>query len=129
MAANENSRTYRVARLAAQLAQEIGATSPHRCATDAMALHRIAATAERLAVLRCNGIQRYVPGRGLESQWTEEDEAHSERQTDLARTKAEKILSPYGASVLTITGDPRGCVVRLQLASKATNGFGEGWGL
>lgn len=98
-------------------------------AADAMALARIGASVTRWAVAACNGIVRYQ-GNGIScGTWHDSDEAAKERADKRAFTKAQAIADRYGAKV-ELGGDPRGCVLRLHLESKRTNGFAsEGWGV
>lgn len=130
-------------RLAAQLARETHANESHVitgrmftayvCARDATELCALARRATRLAVKACNGegtwcVDPQTYDRGYWS-WTEQDEAKNEKALERIAKRIGEIVTPYGAKLLTVHGDPRGCVVRIQLASDATNGIGEGWGL
>lgn len=104
--------------------------SVYAIARDAEELVRLAKRATSLAVRQCNGVIRWEPGATRpHATWTEADESACERAKERIRKRADEILQPYGGKVLTISGDPRGCVMRLSLASGAQNGFGEGWGL
>ena len=124
-------------RLAAILAWENGGpkhNKPYQAALAAEELVRLAKRAASIAVRRCNGIERpeYTKdGRfiGRCATWTEADEAAADRAGNRIRKRADEILAPFGGKVLTVSGDPRGCVMRLELSSGATNGMGEGWGL
>lgn len=96
--------------------------APHIIADDAFALLRIGASVKRWAERACNGQGRYA------WMWDETDDAAKDRADARALAKASEIAARYGATV-TIGGDPRGYVLRLNLASGRKNGWGEGWGV
>ena len=99
-------------------------------AADAEELVRLAKRARRYAGIQCNGIARRVPGTGVyHMTWNEADDAWLERARGRIEKRATALLTPYGAKLLTVSGDPRGYVMRFELASGARNGIGEGWGL
>ena len=120
--------------LAAQLMLEAIANgetvTAYRVALDARALIALGRSADRLALDRCNGIERYdeKAGRVL-AQWTEKDEARAERTSERITAKAAELLAPYGATVAQVGGDPRGYCLKLKLKSGASNGMGEDWGV
>lgn len=121
--------------LAAQLMHECHAPravhcDTYRCARDAMRLCDLANRATTLAARQCNGVPRFNAKAGrVFNSWTETDQASCDRSLAKIEKAANEILALYGAKVLTVHGDPRGCVMRIALASGATNGMGEGWGL
>jgi hypothetical protein len=110
--------------------QPYGTVAPHRAAKDALALIRIGKGVARRAVDACNGIMRYdATLRRSVATWTPEDEDRRNRLDEKAKTKAQEIALHYAASV-TIGGDPRGFVMRLNFDHKRTNGFSQdGWGV
>lgn len=104
---------------------------PYRAARDAEALTRLGKRAARIAVNRCNGIPRYAAkaGRMLAS-WTEGDELRAHKACDKIAKEAAAILQPYGATDITVGGDPRGFTLRWRFASGRSNSFGrEVWGV
>lgn len=104
--------------------------SAYRNARDAMRLCDLARRATTLAARQCNGREAWDPvAKCLRRYWTDADQASCDRSLAKIEKTANEILTPYGAKVLTVHGDPRGCVMRLSLASGATNGAGDGWGL
>lgn len=123
-----NPATY----LAAVLATENGAVaSAYVAARDAESLIVLGKRASRLAVQRCNGIERYdaKAGRVLAS-WTEEDETRADKTDAKIEAEAGRILAPYAATEIKVAGDPRGFVLRFRLASGRSNSFGgEVWGV
>ncbi len=144
--ANHPNRGLHLAEIAAMLATEAhfiqsskdlrpacyAVPEPHLIAKDAAALLRIGNGVASRAVLQCNGIQHWDPQtRQMQSTWTEEDETHNDKMKERARTKAQSIADRYGAKVET-GGDPRGCTLRLHLASGRHNTMGgreSGWGI
>lgn len=124
--------------LAAALATEKadGGGSPcgfpyYRAATDAETLVRLGKRAARIAVQRCNGIERYdAKARQVLASWTEEDEARADKSSERIVKEAAEILAPYGAADVSAHGDPRGFVLKFRLASGRSNSFGGGvWGV
>ncbi len=107
--------------------------SAYHCARDAEELVRLAKRALRYSIMQCNGIERPYPRTGggvaYAASWTEQDDTWLEKARERISKRATAILEPYGAKLLTVCGDPRGCVMRFELASGACNGMGEGWGL
>ncbi|MCZ8104006.1 MAG: hypothetical protein O9972_39695 [Burkholderiales bacterium] len=105
---------------------------PEIVARDALALIRISKGVSRWAVLHCNGRERWDAAlRRRVASWTEADDAAKEKADARALTKLQEIASRYGATV-TISGDPRGYVVKLKLASGRHNTWGgaaDGWGV
>ncbi|RWC91664.1 MAG: hypothetical protein EOS72_03140 [Mesorhizobium sp.] len=118
--------------LAATLALEIpGEFSPYKAATDAEKLVTLGKRATRLAVQRCNGIWRYdTTARRVLPSWTEQDEARAEKTAASIMKQATDILGPYGATGVSVDGDPRGFVLKFRLASGRSNSFGgDVWGV
>lgn len=123
--------------LAAVLATESanGGGSPtgfpyYRAARDAESLIRLGKRAARIAERQCNGIQRYdAKARMVLSSWTEADEAKAERERKRIATEARAILAPYGATLITVTGDPRGFCLKFRLASERSNSMAGEWGV
>lgn len=106
-----------------------GTVATHAAARDALALLRIGKGVSRRAVQACNGIDRYQGNGIFYPTWTEADEAAKEKADAKALKAAQAIADRYLAKV-TLGGDPRGYVMRLYVASGATNGFsGDGWGV
>ena len=104
--------------------------TPYMAARDAMRLCDLARRATSLAVRQCNGVPRFDTKAGIVlNEWTDADQASCDRSLARIEKTANEILAPYGAKVSTVHGDPRGCVMRLSLASGATNSMSEGWGL
>lgn len=119
-----------VAELAAVLATEPGVTAHLQAARDAVALRKLGRAAKRVAESRCNGIERYdaTAKRRLAS-WTDEDEGRANRADGRTLAKAEVVAKRYGATV-HLQGDPRGCVLKLTLASGRSNSFDRStWGV
>lgn len=109
---------------------KLSAGHPEAVAADALALIRIGAGVARWAVLACNGIERSINGR-WQSTWWDEDDARKEKADKRALAKLQAIADRYGATV-KLGGDPRGYVVKLQLASGRHNTMGgstDGWGV
>lgn len=126
------SKVENIATLAAVLATEnpTKAIVPHIVARDCAALISLARAAQRVALTRCNGIERWNDQAKMRlASLTEEDEARLDKATDRTRAKAGEIAAKYGATA-EVGGDPRGYVLRLRLASGRSNSFaGEGWGI
>lgn len=100
-------------------------------ARDAESLVRLGKRAERIAIQRCNGVDRYdaKAGRVLPN-WTEEDEARAEKACDKIIRDASRILGGYGAGAVTVGGDPRGFCLTFRLASGRSNSFDRNrWGV
>lgn len=100
-------------------------------ARDAESLVRLGKRAARIAVQRCNGIERYnaKAGRVL-ADWTEEDEARADKACDKIAKEAARILEPYGATDIKASGDPRGFCLTFKLASGRSNSFDRNrWGV
>lgn len=121
-----NDREH-LATLAALLAMNAAkAASPIAVARDALALLRIGRQASTLAVRQCNGEGHWADGRW---NWNDADDARAEKHRTTIRKNAQKIADDYGATI-ELGGDPRGYVLRLHLASKASNTFtSDGWGV
>jgi hypothetical protein len=130
------SKIEHAATLAARLSYEAathaaqGMVPPHVAARDALAMIRIGQGAARRAVQLCNGFPRYdAKARQMLNTWTEADDARREKADAKALERASTIAERYGATV-KLGGDPRGYVMRLYLASGASNTFGDdGWGV
>lgn len=119
--------------LAAVLATETHAAGvlPYRAARDAESLIRLGKRAERIAIQRCNGIERYdaKAGRVL-AIWTEADEARADKACAKIAKEAANILEPYGATDIKASGDPRGFCLTFKLASGRSNSFDRNrWGV
>lgn len=128
MAREPNPATY----LAATLASEPGTgTSAYRDAVAADALIRLGKRAARIAVQRCNGIERYdAAARRVLASWTEADDARADKACDKIAKEAAAILQPYGATEISVGGDPRGFTLKWRFASGRSNSFGgEVWGV
>jgi len=135
MARYPNPATY----LAAVLMDEFhGYTvegQPHRApygvALDAEALIRLGKRASRIAIQQCNGIQRYdTAARRVLASWTEADEARADKACDKIAKDAAAILEPYGATEISVGGDPRGFTLKWRFASGRSNSFGgDVWGV
>ena len=100
-------------------------------ARDAESLVRLGKRAERIAIQRCNGVDRYdaKAGRVLPN-WTEDDEARADKACDKIAKDAAKILEPYGATDIEASGDPRGFCLTFRLASGRSNSFDRNrWGV
>lgn len=100
-------------------------------ARDAESLVCLGKRAARIAVQRCNGIERYnaKAGRVL-AEWTEEDEARADKARDKIAKEAARILDPYGATDTKASGDPRGFCLTFKLASGRSNSFDRNrWGV
>lgn len=118
--------------LAATLALEIpGEFSPYRAAKDAESLVRLGKRAAKIALDRCNGIQRYdAAARQMLATWMENDEARADKACDKIARDAAAILGPYGATKISVGGDPRGFTLKFHFASGRSNSAGgEGWGV
>jgi len=117
--------------LAAVLALEGKVAAPLQIANDVKKLLSIASKVQRITESECNGIERYdhqlkrsVP------QWTDNDQAHADKQLESARAKASEIAKTYGAEVVRCGGDPRGFTLALKLKSGRTNSFAnDHWGI
>ena len=102
----------------------------YRAARDAAALCSLGRKAQRLGEKRCNGVQRYdAKARLVLASWTEADEQAAERVAEKIKAEALAILEPYGATLVTVTGDPRGYCVKFKLASGRSNGMSGEWGV
>ncbi|MER9961654.1 DUF885 domain-containing protein [Mesorhizobium sp. M0045] len=118
--------------LAATLASEAGTgTSSYRDAVAAETLVRLGKRAARIAVQRCNGIERYdATARRVLASWTDADEERADKAVARIEAEAAKVLQPYGATDIKAHGDPRGFVLTFRLASSRSNSFGGGvWGV
>lgn len=125
---------YLAAVLMDEAAQERGTLincSPYRAARDAESLVRLGKRAARIAINRCNGIERYdAKARQMLATWTEDDESRADKACDKIAKEAAKILESYGATDIRVGGDPRGFTLKFHLASGRTNSAGgEGWGV
>ena len=116
----------RIAELAAVLASETATQNWNVVARDSAELLRMANRAQSWAEKQCDGIPRYDRGQ-IVATWTEADEKARERALTKIRDRATAILQPYGANVASLSGDPRGSVMKIQLASNRRNGWGEYW--
>lgn len=117
--------------LAATLARESRKVTPYKAARDAEALCRLGKRAAKVALDRCNGIQRYdAKARQYLATWTDADDVRADAIAADIRAKAVAILEPYGAKSVSTTGDPRGFVLTFRLKSGASNGMdATRWGL
>lgn len=122
--------------LAAVLATEDSSAScenmsAYRCARDAESLIRLGKRAAKIAVDRCNGIQRYdATVRQMLATWTDDDDARADKAAAKIEAEAIAILSDYGATAISAHGDPRGFCLTFRLASGRSNSFGgEVWGV
>lgn len=119
--------------LAAILATELPGFdfSPYMAAKDAESLVRLGETAARVALQRCNGIERYdEKARRVLASWTEQDEARADETIARVEKQAQAILAPYGVTAVSAHGDPRGFCLKFRLASGRSNSFDrETWGL
>lgn len=117
--------------LAATLASEPGEHSAYRAAIDAEALIRMGIRAQRLALQRCNGVERYdAKARRMLASWTDADEERADKSTARIRKDASALLEPYGATDVSVAGDPRGFCLTFRLASGRSNSVGLGtWGV
>lgn len=104
---------------------------PYRAALDAESLVRLGKRAAKIALDRCNGIQRYdTKARQMLATWTEDDEARADKACERIAKEAAKILESYGATDVRVGGDPRGFTLKFNLASGRSNSAGgEGWGV
>jgi hypothetical protein len=136
-----NAKTRATAELAALLAREIALghgvpdrtnPAPFMIADDAITLRRLGLRASRLAVQRCNGVERYDATRGGRfPDWTDEDEARAEQAEKRIKAAADLIAAQYSATA-SVGGDPRGYVLHLHLKSGTSNSMGgreSGWGV
>lgn len=105
--------------------------TPYRAARDAETLVRLGKRAARIAVHRCNGIQRYdAAARQMLATWTEADESRADKACDKIANDAAAILESYGATDIQVGGDPRGFTLKWRFASGRSNSFGgEAWGV
>ncbi len=130
-----NPATYLAAVLASEATRNNGSgdlpPSPYIAARDAEALVRLGKRAAKIALDRCNGIQRYdAAARQMLASWTEADEARADKAAAKIEADAAAILEPYGATDIEATGDPRGFCLRFRLASGRSNSFGgKVWGV
>jgi hypothetical protein len=129
-----NPATYLAAVLATEPAPGGGApigNPSYRAARDAESLVRLGKRAAKIAVDRCNGIQRYdAAARQMLATWTEADESRADKACDKIAKDAAAILLPYGATKISVGGDPRGFTLKFHLASGRSNSAGgEGWGV
>lgn len=114
--------------------ERYASAAPHIAARDALALIKIGAGVARWAVRECNGEGHRVniPASGYQRwswEWGSDDDAAKDKADARALAKASEIAARYGATV-KIGGDPRGYVMRLQLATKRSNTFSDdGWGV
>jgi hypothetical protein len=120
--------------LAAVLATEPrpdGHVSPYSDAMNAESLVRLGKRAAKIAIDRCNGIPRWnADARQMLATWTEADEARADKACDKIAKQAADILQPYGATEISVGGDPRGFNLKWRLASGRSNSFGgEVWGV
>lgn len=117
-------------RLAAQLARETRKATAYAVARDAMNLCRLAKRAHKVALDRCNGVQRWDAKAGqMLASWTEQDDARAEKTVETITKQAREILKIYGATRISAQGDPRGHVLKFKLKSGASNSIGGDWGL
>jgi len=110
-----------VAILAARLAA-FNVTTPYHAARAATVLMKLARRAANVAIRRCDGTLRYDAklGRAVAT-WTEDDEAAADRACFRIRSAIIAELAPWtphGARVLAVAGDPRGAVVKIELAGQ-----------
>jgi len=97
---------------------------PHEHAYAAKLLYRIAVAAKRRAEAACNG-----EGRRRQV-WDDIDEDRKDAMDAKGHAQASKIAALYGATVEPFQGDPRGCIVRLNLVSGRSNGWDrKTWGI
>lgn len=89
----------------------------HWAARDAIALIKIARAMDNLAVRQCN------------EPWGDKEYERAERRRAKALERIKEIGKPYGFKGASVHGDPRGFVVRIDLASGRKNGWGDGWGV
>lgn len=124
-----NPATY----LAAVLASEPNPTNyvAYAAAIDAEKLVRLGKRAARIAEQRCNGIERYdATARRFLASWTDDDDARADKAESRIATAARAILDNYGATEISVGGDPRGFNLKFRLASGRSNSFGgEVWGV
>ena len=124
---NVNERMQAAAELAAILLDEARAQEAktpvetpwptHWAARDALTLMAISRRMENLSIRQCN--------YGFD----DADAARAERARDKAAKQIADIGKPYGFKGCSVCGDPRGFVVRVELASGHKNGWGDGYGI
>lgn len=110
---------------------DLGGAHPYLAAVDAEKLVRLGKRAARIALQRCNGVERYdaKAGRVLAS-WTEADETRADKAEARILKEAQSILQFYGATDIQANGDPRGYCLKWRFASGRSNSFGGGiWGV
>jgi hypothetical protein len=90
---------------------------PHIVARDVMALMAISRRMTTLSIRQCN------------EGWDDAQYARAERARDRALKQIREIGASYGFKGASVSGDPRGFVVRIDLASGRKNGWGDGWGV
>jgi len=117
--------------LAALLAAEPGNHSiGYYAALDAESLVRLGKRAKRLAELECNGVERYDASlRRMVATWTEADQERVEKARDDIRKAATAILKQYGATLKSVSGDPRGYCLKFRLTSGHYNSGDSVWGV
>lgn len=105
--------------------------SAYRVAHDAESLVRLGNRAAKIAEKRCNGVERYDDkARRMLATWTEADDEKAEKACECIRREASEILAPYGATVESVSGDPRGFFLTFRLASGRSNSMGgKVWGV
>lgn len=105
------------------IALQPGIRTAFRAARDAMQLVALGRRARNLATKRCNGIERWNAKAGQRlAEWTEADEAAADRAADRMAKQATEILAPYGATLESVSGDPRGYCLKFKLASGESTG-------
>jgi hypothetical protein len=119
-----SGRLEMAAHLAAVLTEESSTTGAHArnsnshiVARHVVEIMRIALRMENLALRQCNG------------PWNDGDDERAERARAKALARLKAIGADYGIKSAHVYGDPRGFVVRLDLASGRKNGWGDGWGV
>lgn len=109
--------------LAATLALQPGAGTAYRAARDAMQIVALGRRARSLAAKRCNGVSRWNAKAGrMQGEWTEADEAAADRAADRMAKQATDLLAPYGATLESVSGDPRGYCLKFRLANGESMG-------
>lgn len=105
--------------------------SPYRAASNAEKLVALGKRAARIAIQRCNGIERYdATARRVLASWTEADDERAEKAEARILSEATAILQPYGVTIVKVGGDPRGFCLTFQLLSGRSNSFGgDMWGV
>ncbi len=78
---------------------------------------------EELDDVAKEGVERWNAKAGQRlAEWTEADEAAADRAADRIAGKATDILAPYGATLESISGDPRGYCLKFRLANGESMG-------